>query len=112
MRHAVHFATIKHTTGTNRDASGRTTAVQSSKTVPAIASLMSARESLVAEQQGRTVSVAVQVPPRTVVETADDVVVSSTGGLGLDGRYLIVEVRPDRHTTRLLCSRYEVETSS
>lgn len=108
MRHAVHFATIKRTTATTRDSAGRTTPVEMSRTVPALAALLGQREQAVADSLGRTVSVAVQVPSGTDVDTKDHVVVSGTGDLGLDGRYTIVELRPTRFTKRLMLARYEV----
>lgn len=108
MRGAVHRAAITHIIGNTRDSAGRTTPIETTRTVHAIASLLSQGEQFVADQLSRTVSVAVQVPPKTAVDTKDDVVVSRTGRLGLDGRYTIVEVRPDRYSKRLLCARYEV----
>lgn len=108
MRHAKHRATIKHITGSTRDSDGRTTPIETSHTVPAIVSLVGAREQFIAEQEGRTFSIAIQVDPRVAVFTQDEVVTSRTDRLGLDGRYRVVELRPDRYTQRLLCERYEV----
>lgn len=108
MRGAVHRAAITHVVGHTRDVSGRTTPIEMTNTVRAVASLLGQGEQLIADQRGRTVSVAIQVPPTTPVATKDNVVVAGTGRLELDGRYTIVEVRPDRRTKRLLCARYEV----
>lgn len=107
MRHGVHTIRIHTVTGSMRDAEGRATNTVSLLRVKGLAALQSDAETFHADQQSRTVRIAVQVPPDTQVFSQDELDVAGTGELLLDGHYQVIEMRATRYVKRLICERYE-----